>query len=45
MRVTILNDIEIHDGSVIAGGACVVKDVEEDVLVGGVPAKIIRHLK
>lgn len=45
VRVTILNDIEIHDGSVIAGGACVVKDVEEDVLVGGVPAKIIRHLK
>jgi len=43
-RSTILGNTKIGNGSVIAGCACVVKDVPEDTLVGGVPAKIIRRL-
>lgn len=43
-RVTIIGNTDIHKGSVIAGGACVVKDVPENVLSGGVPAKVIRRL-
>ena len=43
-RATIIGEVKISDGSAIAGCACVVKDVPENVLVGGVPAKIIRSL-
>ncbi len=43
-RVTILNNTHIGDSCVIAGCACVVKDVPDNTLVGGVPAKIIRRL-
>lgn len=43
-RVTIIGDTLVGAGSVIAGCACVVKDVPSNVLVGGVPAKIIRRL-
>ena len=43
-RTTIFNDIQIGDGAVIAGCSCVTKDVKPDVIVGGVPAKIIREL-
>lgn len=43
-RSTIIGDVTISDGSVVAGCACVVKDVPPNVLVGGVPAKIIRSL-
>ena len=44
-RVTIFNNVTIGDSCVIAGGACVVHDVLDNSLVGGVPAKIIRELK
>ena len=44
-RSTILGNTTIGDSSVIAGCACVVRDVEENVLVGGVPAKVIRRLE
>lgn len=43
-RATIIGNVSVSDGSVIAGCACVVKDVPQNVLVGGVPAKIIRSL-
>ena len=43
-RSTIIGNTTIGDSSVIAGCACVVHDVEANVLVGGVPAKIIRRL-
>lgn len=43
-RTTILANSIIKDGSVIAAGSCVNKFVEEDCLVGGVPAKIIKSL-
>lgn len=43
-RATIIGNTRIGDASVIAGCACVVKNVESNVLVGGVPAKVIRRL-
>lgn len=43
-RVTILNETKIGKSCVIAGCACVTKDVEDNSLVGGVPAKVIRKL-
>lgn len=43
-RTTILNNIVIGNSCVIAGCSCVVKDIEDNILVGGVPAKIIRRL-
>lgn len=43
-RSTICNDTKIGNGSVIAGCSCVIKDVPENSLVGGVPAKVIRRL-
>lgn len=43
-RTTIGRDILIGDSSVIAACACVFSDVPRNVLVGGVPAKVIRRL-
>lgn len=43
-RATIIGNVSVSDGSVIAGCACVVNNVPPNVLVGGVPAKIIRSL-
>lgn len=43
-RVIIMNNVTISSGSVIAAAACVVNDVGEDELVGGVPARVIRSL-
>ena len=44
-RVTILKDTRIGCGCVVAGCACVISDIEENTLVGGVPAKVIRRLE
>ena len=44
-RATICNTIRIGKGCVVAACACVVKDVEDNTLVGGVPAKPIRKLE
>ena len=43
-RSTILNNTTIGKSCVVAGCSCVVKDVEDNSLVGGVPAKVIRKL-
>ena len=43
-RATILNNVSIGNGAVIAGCACVTKDIPANTMVGGVPAKIIRDL-
>lgn len=43
-RSTICNEVEIGSGCVIAGCACVIKSIPDNVLVGGVPAKIICEL-
>ena len=41
----IINNISIGKGSFIVAGAVVVKDIPEDVLAIGVPAKPVRNLK
>lgn len=43
-RVILLANNSIEKGSVVAAGAVVNKDVPENVLCGGIPAKIIRNL-
>ena len=42
-RATILKGVTIGSGSVIACGAIVTRDVPENTLVAGVPAKVIRE--
>lgn len=44
-NVTVLPGVSIGDGAVIAAGAVVTKDVEAYTVVGGVPAKLIRHIE
>jgi len=39
-----LKGIYIGDNSIIAAGAVVTKDVPPNVIVGGVPAKIIKEI-
>lgn len=39
----VLGDITMHSGSLAAAGAVVVKDVPENAIVGGVPAKVIGY--
>jgi len=42
--VTVLGGVTIGDGAVVAAGSVVTKDVEQNTLVGGVPAKFIKNL-
>jgi acetyltransferase-like isoleucine patch superfamily enzyme len=44
-NVTILPGVTIGNNAIIAAGAVVTKDVPENVIAGGVPAKIIRRIK
>lgn len=44
-NVTILKGITIHKNAVIAAGASVTKNVQENEIVGGVPAKLIKVRK
>lgn len=44
-RSTILKGVTIGEGAVVAAGSVVVKDVPPYTVVGGVPAKVIKHLK
>jgi len=41
---TILQGVTIGDNAVVAAGAVVTKDVPDNVVVGGVPAKIIKKI-
>jgi maltose O-acetyltransferase len=43
-NATLLAGVTIGNGAVVAAGAVVVSDVAPDTLVGGVPAKLLRHL-
>lgn len=43
-RSVVLPNVSIGDMCVVAAGAVVTKDVKDNTLVGGVPAKIIREL-
>ena len=44
MDVIVLGGVTIGNGSVIAAGSVVTKSIPENVLAGGVPAKVIRPL-
>lgn len=43
-NAAILPGVSIGDNAIVAAGAVVAKDVPSDVIVGGVPAKFIRHI-
>lgn len=43
-NVTILPGVTVGENSVVAAGAVVSKDIPDNVVVGGIPAKIIKHL-
>ncbi len=42
-NVTVLKGVEIGDGSIIAAGSLVNKNIPPGVLAGGVPAKILKE--
>ena len=44
-NVTVLPGVTIGEGSVIAAGAVVTKDVPANIIAAGVPAKVIRKVK
>ena len=44
-RSTILGNVRLSDSCVIAACACVTKDVSENTIVGGVPAKLLRRIE
>ena len=43
-NATVLPGVTIGDNAVVAAGAVVTKNVPENTVVGGVPAKVLRHL-
>lgn len=43
-RSTIYGNIKIDDSSIVAAGAVVQKNIDKNMIVGGIPAKIIRKL-
>ena len=44
-NATVLPGVTIGDGAIVAAGAVVAKDVPPGVIVGGVPAKIIKRME
>ena len=44
-NATVIAGVTIGDNSVVAAGAVVTKDVPPNVVVGGVPARIIKEIK
>ena len=43
MNVTILKGVTIGDGAIIAAGSVVTKDIPNNVMAAGVPAKVIKE--
>ncbi len=44
-RVTVMPGVTIGENAVVAGGALVTKDVPDNVVVAGVPAKVIKTIE
>lgn len=44
-NVTVLPGVTIGDGAIIAAGAVVTKDVPENTIAAGVPARMIKEIK
>ena len=44
-NATILAGVTIGENAIVAAGAVVSKDVPDNTIVGGVPAKVIRTIK
>lgn len=44
-NATILQGVTIGENAVVAAGSVVTKDVPDNVVVGGIPAKIIKEIK
>ena len=44
-NATILSGVKIGDNSIVAAGAVVTKDVENNTIVGGVPARFIKKIR
>ncbi len=44
-NATVLQGVTIGDGAVVAAGAVVTKDVPENTVVGGAPAKVIKSIE
>lgn len=44
-NVSIVPGVTIHDGAIIGAGSVVTKDIPENTIAAGVPAKVIRQIR